>query len=148
MNTQDVIETVQNIFIGADNKDWDLCLAAFAGKVVLDYTSLNGGEPSCIDAEEIIETWRNFLPRFKSTHHQLGNFTIHAVGEHAEVYCYGTAFHYFPNSTGNNVWTVVGTYDISVQRLKDTWRVTALKFNFKFADGNLEIPNMIVDKKE
>ncbi|HTF81926.1 MAG TPA: nuclear transport factor 2 family protein, partial [Cytophagales bacterium] len=70
MNTQDVIETVQNIFIGADNKDWDLCLAAFAGKVVLDYTSLNGGEPSCIDAEEIIETWRNFLPRFKSTHHQ------------------------------------------------------------------------------
>src|SRR5438309_3917722 len=97
MDTLKIIETVQTIFIGADERDWELCGSAFAETVHLDYTSLAGGEPADLPAEKILESWKAFLPKFKATHHQLGNFVVHEESDSATVFFYGTASHYFPN---------------------------------------------------
>ncbi len=66
MDTQKIIETVQTIFIGADERDWELCQSAFAETVHLDYTSLAGGEPADLPSVKIIESWKAFLPKFKA----------------------------------------------------------------------------------
>src|SRR5579859_5245446 len=116
METQTIIETVQHIFIGADERDWNRSLNAFAANVHLDYTSLAGGEPADLPATAIIESWKGFLPRFKATHHQLGNFMVRESGGAAAVCCYGTATHYYPNESGRNIWTVVGTYDLKLEK--------------------------------
>ena len=140
MDTQDIIETVQNIFIGADQRDWDLCKKAFAHTVHLDYTSLAGGQPADLPAESIIDNWKAFLPRFQATHHQLGNFIIRQEGDTATAFFYGTATHYLPNPSGRNIWTVVGTYDARLRQNGKAWQVTALKLNLRYVDGNTDLP--------
>jgi len=143
METQKIIETIQTIFIGADERDWALCLDAFAETVHLDYTSLAGGEPVNLPASTIVESWKAFLPKFKATHHQLGNFVVRENGDAATAFFYGTATHYFPNESGRNIWTVVGTYDAKLEKQGETWKVSALKLNLKYVDGNTELPALV-----
>lgn len=40
-----IIETCTRMAWHADRREWDLVAGVFADRVVLDYTSLNGGEP-------------------------------------------------------------------------------------------------------
>ena len=142
MEARLIIETVQDIFIGADERDWNRCLQAFAPTVHLDYTSMAGGEPSVLPGAAIVESWKAFLPRFKTTHHQLGNFTVRMDRDEAVVFFYGTATHYYPAASGGNVWTVVGTYDAKLVQERARWRVTLLRFNLKYLDGNLALPEI------
>lgn len=143
MHTQMIIETVQDIFIGADERDWQRCLDAMDETVLLDYTSLAGGMPEQLPATTIISNWKAFMPKFKATHHQLGNFVVRESEGKAAVFCYGTATHYFPNENGRNVWTVVGTYNVELVRKGKKWKVNALKLNLKYTDGNNDLPQLV-----
>jgi hypothetical protein len=143
MDTQAIIETIQDIFIGADRRDWGQCRDAFADTVHLDYTSLAGGQPTDVPADGIIAGWKTFLPLFQVTHHQLSNFVIRPEGDAADAFCYGTATHYSPQPDGRNVWTVVGTYDIRLVQEGGRWKVTSLRFNLSYVDGNTELPSLV-----
>ena len=145
METQAIIETIQNIFIGADRHDWERCRSAFAPTVNLDYTSLAGGEPVNLAADALIDNWKGFLPRFKSTHHQLGNFDIREEMDTAKAFFYGTATHYSPQPDGRNIWTVFGTYDAELKKHAGEWKVTALKLNLSCVDGNVELPALVLN---
>lgn len=140
MDTQNIIETVQNIFIGADERQWQLCIDAFSETVHVDYTSLAGGEPADVQAADLVTAWRGVLPGFQATHHQLGNFSVKHTGNSADVFFYGTATHFLPNDSGSNIWTTVGTYNAHLEKTGEAWKVTSLKFNLKYQDGNLSLP--------
>ena len=87
------------------------------------------------------------MPLFNSTNHQISNFLIDENENSATVFCYGTATHYFPNESGKNVWTVVGTYDFDLVKIHSEWKVTKMKFNFKYQDGNIDLPKLVQEKK-
>ena len=144
MEAQKIIETLQSIFIGADQHDWNQILNAFTEKVHLDYTSLSGGEAEDLPAATIVNNWKNFLPRFKATHHQLGNFMIKEDGPTAKAFFYGTATHYFPNPSGRHIWTVTGTYDARLEKQGDMWKVNYLRLNLHYVDGNTDLPNLVM----
>jgi hypothetical protein len=144
MDTQAIIETIQNIFIGADQRDWDRCRSAFAPTVNLDYTSLAGGEPVNLAADVLVNNWKDFLPRFKATHHLLGNFDIREKDDTAKAFFYGTATHFSPQPDGRSIWVVFGTYDAELEKHLDKWKVTALKLNLSFVDGNVELPALVM----
>lgn len=126
-------------FIGADKRDWELVRTCFADEVLLDYTSMNGGEPVQTSPEEIINSWKALLPGFKATHHMLGNFITEIENDKAVIFCYGTATHYLPTVDNQNVWTVAGEYVFELTR-QEEWKITRMRFNFKYMDGNLELP--------
>src|SRR5690606_13002107 len=100
--------------------------------VLLDYTSMVGGEPANVKPDQIIDSWKELLPGFDKTHHQLGNYLIEINSNQATVFCYGTATHYLVNETGNNLWSVVGGYNFELNKQENTWRITKMKFNFKY----------------
>lgn len=138
-----ITQAVTDIFVGTDERDWPRVQAALAPEVLLDYTSLAGGQPAPRTPEQILTAWRGLLPGFEHTHHQLGNFDVRLVGDdEATAFCYGTATHYLPQPTGGNVWTVVGTYDFHLVRRGPTWQTDYLKFNLKYQDGNLALPQL------
>jgi hypothetical protein len=145
---REIYETITNFFVVVDNKDWDIVSEIFSDTVLLDYTSMAGGEPAYLPAEQIIDTWKGFLPGFDHTHHQLGNYIIQIDENKGYVFCYGTATHYLKNDTGENVWTVVGSYDLEVELFSEVWQITKLKFNLKYVDGNLNLPQMAQQKMQ
>lgn len=138
-----VNETVANLFIATDNRDWAMVEAIFADKVELDYSSMTGNPAVILTPKQITDGWKTILPGFTYTHHQLGNIITKVEQAKAEVFCYGTATHYLADTAGN-VWTVVGTYNFELQKTADVWRISKMKFNFKFQDGNLDLPKRAI----
>ncbi|HEY8933928.1 MAG TPA: nuclear transport factor 2 family protein [Cyclobacteriaceae bacterium] len=146
MNNDVIIETVNKLFVSADNSDWSEIKRIFNDTVLLDYTSMAGGEPVNLTAVQIIDSWKGLLPGFDKTHHQLGNYLIKKDSDLAKVFCYGTATHYLVNESKNNVWTVVGSYDFELKNINDSWRITEMKFNFKYIDGNNDLPRLAQER--
>lgn len=142
MQNQQITETISRLFIAVDQSNWDELKDIFNSSVLLDYTSMAGGEPATLSAEQIINSWKGLLPGFDATHHQLGNFIVNSGNKMASVFCYGTATHFLKNETGNNIWTVVGSYDFELIEQNVAWKVTQMKFNFKFMDGNSDLPTI------
>lgn len=133
--TQKIQEIINNVFVNSDNRIWKGAEEQFAPKVNLDYSSMSGQPASEVTPKQITSGWKTVLPGFTHTHHQIGNFITEINGNKAHSFCYGTATHYLENENGN-VWTVVGTYDFNLEKINDIWKVTSMKFNYKYQDGN------------
>jgi hypothetical protein len=143
---KEIIEVVNKLFISVDNRDWESVKKIFDDTVLLDYTSMAGGEPANLTAVQIIDSWKGMLPGFDKTHHQLGNYIVESDSKKAKVFCYGIAMHYLANESKNNIWTVVGSYDFELKHANNIWRISKMKFNLKFIDGNNDLPCMAQEK--
>ena len=111
---------------------------------MLDYSSLNGTPAVSLTPQQITSSWKTILPGFEHTHHQVGNFIENINGDQADVFCYGTATHYLSDEAGS-VWSVVGTYEFVLQKSSDdSWKITSMKFNFKYQDGNTHLPEKAI----
>jgi hypothetical protein len=77
-------------------------------------------------SDNIIETWKGFLPGFDKTHHQVSDFKVSQNDSLAQVHLSEKAEHYI----SNEIWTVEGTYDVNLSRSDAHWKVTAFRFNF------------------
>lgn len=146
MNDHNTIqETVIQMFINSDQQNWSGVEAQFASKVTLDYESMTGNPPSLVTPTEITSAWKTVLPGFTHTHHQLGNFSTKINDSKAHVFCYGTATHYLEDENGN-VWTVVGSYDFDLEKIGNQWKITTMKFNYKYQDGNTSLVQKAIEK--
>jgi hypothetical protein len=134
-----VISTTNRLFRAVDERDWDAMERCFAPSVVLDMTSLAGGEPQTMTPSEIGTMWGQALGGMKAVHHQVGNYEVAVHGLRAHATCYGTAYHYLPGGSGHDVRRFVGTYDVELAKRQGAWCVQLLRYNVKFVDGNLDL---------
>lgn len=137
----EILDTINDLFVGTDDRDWARVRAVLAPQVFFDMKSLTGAEPSTISSREIIAGWEDGLRPLKAVHHQTGNFRIRVDedGNGANAFCYGIALHYCPNASGRNTRTFVGSYDFHLQRGDGRWRIDSFRFNLKYVDGNLDL---------
>ena len=137
-------DVVVGLFVATDERDWDTVLESFSPRVLLDYSSMTGNPATELNPEAIVTAWKGVLPGFESTHHQIGNILEHVDGYKATVFSYGTATHYLTDESGN-IWTVVGSYDFEVvQDSNENWKISMMKFNFKYQDGNTSLPEKAI----
>jgi hypothetical protein len=134
-----VIETINRLFIGTDDRDWSLVRSCFAPRVLFDMSSLGAGPAKETTPAEIVAGWEAGLKPIKAVHHQVGNHVVRVLGDRAEAFCYGIATHYLPNRTNANTRTFVGSYDFELSRTSATWVITKFRFNVKYVDGNLDL---------
>jgi hypothetical protein len=136
MEQQVIIEKITALFNGADTRNWEQVRNTMAATVLLDYTSMAGGEPATLTPAQITEAWAAFLPGFDSTLHQLSDFTVALNDTGAAVHFSGKADHFI----GTAVWTVAGTYDAALQQQNGMWQVTSLRLNLGSISGDTTLP--------
>jgi len=134
-----IIDTINQLFIGTDTRDWPTVRACFADTVHFDMTSLAGGSASQLTPEQIAAAWEEGLRPLQAIHHQVGNYRVKLEGEQATAFCYGTASHYRPTRSGRNTRVFVGSYDFHLRRVEDRWQIDGLRFTLKYLDGNAEL---------
>ena len=64
---------------------------------------------------------------------------VRLAGDRADASCYGIAYHYRRRRDGRNTRAFVGEYEFGLARdatAAPPWRITAMRFNLKFFDGN------------
>ena len=134
-----VIDRINALFIHTDNKNWQGVQECFTEVVLFDMTSMAGGEPARLTAQQIVKGWQQGLKDIKAIHHQAGNYQVAINDDMADAFCYGTAYHYLPNPSNRNTRTFVGSYDFHLVRANNEWRINKFKYNLKFIDGNAEL---------
>ncbi|RDY61713.1 nuclear transport factor 2 family protein [Flagellimonas nanhaiensis] len=143
MEQQKPKDIVIQLFTATDQRDWDKVENCFSNSVLLDYSSM--GNPSAtLKPKQIIDSWKTILPGFSHTHHQIGNIQEKITKNKAHVFAYGTATHYLEDENGN-IWTVVGSYDFDLTREDNQWKISKMKFNFKYQDGNTALPQKAIN---
>ena len=137
---QQITDCIVKLFVSTDARDWAGVRACFADTVYFDMTSVAGGEPATLSAEQIVAGWTQGLAPIEFIHHQAGNFQVTVRGDEADASCYGIALHYRRTASGRNTRTFVGSYDFTVVNpAGDAWRISAFRFKLKFIDGNPDL---------
>jgi hypothetical protein len=132
-------DVVTRLFVSTDRRDWAGVRACFAPSVQFDMTSVAGGAPATLTPERIASGWETGLAGVEQIHHQAGNFVTDVNGNEVTIFCYAIAIHHKKTRSGQNTRTFVGSYDVTLQRHKGQWLISAFRFNLKFLEGNLNL---------
>ncbi|MFJ9821485.1 nuclear transport factor 2 family protein [Streptomyces sp. NPDC101151] len=136
----DIVEVCTRMCWHTDKREWEsLRSSVFAEKVLVDYSSLNGGEPAELAAGDLVEAWRTLLSPLASTQHLLTNHLVRASGATAVATADFLATHLLPNALGGPLWTLGGHYRFTLSRTPGGWRIDGLTMTADWADGNRKI---------
>jgi hypothetical protein len=138
-NKEDIIEVVNKLFVYTDNRTWDkLQNEVFAGKVFFDMSSV-GGQKSVLTSKEICDLWNDGFKGIDSVNHLAGNYIVNIHDATSVVSAYATATHYKSSALNGKTREFVGTYDIELVFLENSWRINKFKYSLKFITGNIEL---------
>ncbi|MEU8517029.1 nuclear transport factor 2 family protein [Kitasatospora sp. NPDC048722] len=136
----DIVDVCTRMCWHTDKREWDrLRSEVFAEKVLVDYTSLNGGTPTELWADELIEAWRTLLSELDATQHLLTNHLVDVRGDGAVATADFQATHLLPNTLGGPLWTLGGHYRFTLRRTPAGWRIDGLRMTTAWATGNRHI---------
>lgn len=128
-----VVDEIDN---AVDGKHWELCRSYFTDEIFADFTSLVGGEPGRIPADDLVGAWRTNLYADKKSHHMRSNHRITTDGDRAEVFSKGYALNILDRPTGSDLWEVWGNYVHTLERLPEGWKCSGMTFVVIHARGN------------
>lgn len=130
--TARVIALVSSIPLAVDLARFGLAEAAFDTEVLLDYTSLWGGEPELLTPAAIIAGWKALVPGFDATRHELTQVSAVIVDDRATARGHIDARHWYDG----HLWRPVGVYHWKLTRRRHGWRVTAMTLEVTHEDGD------------
>ena len=132
----EVRRVVDGIDVATDAKDWGLCRGHFTDEIHVDFTSLAGGEPGRMPADDLVGAWSTNLYADKLSHHMRTNHRITVEGDRAEVFSKGYALNILRRETGSDLWEVWGDYTHTLERTPQGWRCSGITFVVTHARGN------------
>lgn len=127
-----VIATVSSIPLAVDLARYDLAEAAFAPSIVIDYTSLWGGEPQRMTPAELMAAWRALVPGFDATRHELRDVHAEVRGDRATATAFVDGRHWIDGK----LWRPIGTYHWTLERRSGGWKVTTMTLNLTQENGD------------
>jgi SnoaL-like domain len=119
-----VIAVVSSIPLAVDLGRYDLVEWAFAPEIVIDYTSLWGGEPQRTTPAALMEAWRGLVPGFDATRHELRDVEARVDGRSAQASALVDGRHWL----GDALWRPIGVYRWTLEKRDGRWKVTAMTF--------------------
>jgi hypothetical protein len=141
LEIRQIVDEVDN---WVDAKDWEVCRRCFLDEVEVDFSSLVGGAPVRLKADELISGWKRILFRDKKSLHMRSNHRITIDGDHAEVYSKGYAFNLMSSRSGSDLWEVWGDYRHTLARTADGWKVSGMAFTLTYARGNEKVRDAVL----
>ena len=131
-----LIRITNAIDVAVDRKDWAAARAFFAPELRADFTSLVGGAPAVIPADELIAGWAANLKGSKTSLHLRTNHLVTLSGDRATVTSNGYAWNRMEGN-GDPLWEVWGTYVHTLVRTPEGWKVDGFTFVKTHERGNL-----------
>jgi SnoaL-like protein len=134
-----IAQAVNKLFVYTDTQDWKMLQdEVFTETVQFDMSSL-GGQRAMLRATEICAIWQAGFAGIDAINHLAGNYLIDIAGNNATVFAYATATHYKKAATKGTTREFVGTYDLTLVRHDNKWKVDSFRYNLKYATGNLDL---------
>jgi len=133
MEIRRVVDEIDN---AVDANDWERCRAHFSAQIYADFTSLAGGSPGNMPADELVGAWRTNLYADKLSHHMRFNHRITIDGDEAEVFSKGYALNILSRTTGSDLGEVWGNYTHTLERTDEGWKCSGMTLVVTHARDN------------
>jgi hypothetical protein len=137
-NPDAVRRVADELFITVDQKEWAAARALFIdGSIEVDMSSLAGGGPVRMTADDLISGFRAGLHAGKASQHMATNYRVTAQGDAAELWAHGYAWNRvaaFP--PGSDLWETWGNHRLTFRRTPEGWKITAFRYFSKLTRGN------------
>jgi len=121
---------IMNIIDGIDNavdaKDWARARSFFTEIIYVDFSSLGGGNPTEMPADDLIGGWQRNLYAGKQSFHLRGNHMININGETATDYSKAYAFNAIDEGPVTGIWEIWANYSYTLVRADNDWKVTGM----------------------
>lgn len=140
-----VADVIASMLHAVDRLDWLAVRAALADSLALDYTSLFGGEPETITAEELVVRWAGLLPGFDATQHLIGPVVTTGAGDEALSTCQVRG-HHVVDDDARAVWMVAGEYGIAARRSPDGWRIAGITLRVHDEEGDRALTGVATNR--
>ena len=124
-----------------DIGDWPAYRSCMSNPVLIDFERLTGQPPVVVDADLWTELARLFQTPLRR-HHTYSNISIEIDGDGAEALVYMTARHWRANDLGTAGNYQYGWYNFSLRHRDSDWRMTRVKHDFQWVDGNQGVVQM------
>ena len=128
-----VVDEIDN---AVDAKDWQRCRDYFTDEIYANFTSLAGGSPGSMAADDLVGAWATNLYADKLSHHMRTNHRVTIDGDRAEVFSKGYALDILRRPTGSDLWEVWGNYTHTLERTSEGWKCSGMTFVVTHARGN------------
>lgn len=142
MEIRRIVDEIDNL---CDAKEWKKLRTLFTGEVEADFTSLAGGEPSKIKADDFIGAWETNLFAAKKTFHQRGNHRIKITGDTAEVFSKAYAFNLLETGEITGLWEVWANYTHSFVHTGEGWKCSGMTLDVIHRRGDEKVRTYIPD---
>jgi len=143
MNLSDSLEAVRaaitRVSDHIDHRRWPELRALFADMVVVDYTSLFGGEVQDQTGDDLIAGWRTALTPVAATQHFLGPSDVVIHGDTASAECHVRAYHLRRGLPGGDEWMVAGHYVFELVKDQTAWKIRRMKLETSYQTGNTKL---------
>ncbi|WP_425827319.1 nuclear transport factor 2 family protein [Streptomyces fractus] len=134
-----IAETCTRMAVHADRREWGLLRGLFADKVLLDYTSLGGGEPVQLTPDQIVDAWSATLGGYDATQHLIANQLVQVDGDRAVCTASFQATHRLATPHGSPLWTLGGDYRWELTRAGARWLINSVVMTATWGDGNKDL---------
>lgn len=118
-----------------DTGNWPGYRSCFTDKLLVDFSRLTGQPKILVDADD----WTRFADLILTPcrrHHSYFNFDISVDGNSATAVWYFTARHWKATDLGASVYNQHGWYDGSFVREGEGWKMSYVKHDFQWVEGN------------
>jgi hypothetical protein len=132
----EIIFVVDEIDNAVDAKEWETCRSYFTDEIYADFTSLAGGSPGNMPADDLVAAWATNLYADKLSHHMRTNHRVTIDGDRAEAFSKGYALNILHRTTGSDLWEVWGNYTHTLERTAEGWKCSGMTFVVTHARGN------------
>jgi len=134
-----VRETVTGVTHDIDQRRWQSLRARFADTVIVDYTSLFGGEVQTQNGDDLVNGWCELLTPLSATQHLLGPICVRIRDRTATATCHVRGYHHAKGLPGAEEWMVAGHYEFELERDSNGWKIHGIKFQSFYQTGNLKL---------
>lgn len=136
-----ISQTVAAFGFHADAHRWDDLVELFTPEVSIDYTALQGGAPSKHRANELVQSWRTFLPGFSGTSHLISVPLVAVEGDRAKAEASFTATHAVSDAgQPSRLWMIGGRYEMKLVKANSRWRIAEVRLALAWQSGDLDLP--------
>ena len=132
-------ETVDQLGLHTDAKEWLELEDVLAETVELDYRSLFGGNVETLPRGEVIARWKCSLSPIR-TQHIITNMHITIKPDNtAECTANLLATHVRSTSGEDSMWTIGGRYDFNLAQENGRWRIYVIRLTAIWTTGDSSI---------
>jgi len=131
-----IVETCTRLSWHIDRREWNDVATLLAEPVLVDYTSVNGGEPRNYTPAEFTAGLASLLGQLDATQHIQSGHLVTIDGASAICTANVLGFHKLSNRLGSPMRSVGGAYRFELNRTTDVWKIHSWTFTLSWADGN------------